>query len=148
MIRSAWALNPDSPITGARQCVPRRYQQRHQGRLCLKLKLCKISYQSEWCPGSCSAAETGPSSPHWTAVADRTAYGGWLASRRGKGWKAAAEANYNSRQTSALAVKPAVGWTQSCNLETVSNETSLEMAAAVVIGRNCPVLHLTMFPEA
>ena len=28
MIRPAWASNPDSPITAARQRVPRRYQQR------------------------------------------------------------------------------------------------------------------------
>jgi len=32
MIRPAWASNPDSPITVARQRVPRRYQLRHRGR--------------------------------------------------------------------------------------------------------------------
>jgi len=32
MIRPAWASNPDSPITAARQRVQRRYQQRHRGR--------------------------------------------------------------------------------------------------------------------
>ena len=32
MIRPARASNPDSPITVARQCVLRRYQQRHPGR--------------------------------------------------------------------------------------------------------------------
>jgi len=33
MIRPAWASNPDSPITVARQRVLRLYQQRHRGRL-------------------------------------------------------------------------------------------------------------------
>ena len=33
MIGPAWALNPVSPITVARQHVLRRYQQRHRGRL-------------------------------------------------------------------------------------------------------------------
>ena len=33
MIGPAWASNPDSPITVARQRVLRRYQQRHRGRL-------------------------------------------------------------------------------------------------------------------
>ena len=33
MIRLAWALNPDSSVTVARQHVPRLYQQCHQGRL-------------------------------------------------------------------------------------------------------------------
>ena len=32
MIWPAWASNPDSPITVARQRVPRRYQQRHRDR--------------------------------------------------------------------------------------------------------------------
>jgi len=33
MIRSAWASNPDSPITIAGQRILRGYQQRHRGRL-------------------------------------------------------------------------------------------------------------------
>ena len=33
MIGPAWASNPDSPITVARQRVLRPYQQRHRGRL-------------------------------------------------------------------------------------------------------------------
>jgi len=33
MIRHAWASNPESPIAVARQRVPRRYRQRHRGRL-------------------------------------------------------------------------------------------------------------------
>jgi len=32
MVGPAWASNPDSPITVARQRAPRRYQQRHRGR--------------------------------------------------------------------------------------------------------------------
>jgi len=37
MIRPAWASNPDSPITAARQHIPRRYRQRHQGRPKMKI---------------------------------------------------------------------------------------------------------------
>jgi len=33
MIRPAWASNPDSPITVARQRILRHYQQCHWGRL-------------------------------------------------------------------------------------------------------------------
>jgi len=33
MIWPVWASTPDLPITVARQRVPRRYQQRHRGRL-------------------------------------------------------------------------------------------------------------------
>jgi len=37
MIGPARASNPDSPITVARQCVLRRYQQHHRGRLTMGL---------------------------------------------------------------------------------------------------------------
>jgi len=42
MIRPPWASNPDSPITVARQRVPRRYQLRHRGRL-IPIKMTVIS---------------------------------------------------------------------------------------------------------
>jgi len=43
MIRPAWASNPDSPITVARQRIPRRYQQRHRGKpQCITVKLVKV----------------------------------------------------------------------------------------------------------
>jgi len=37
MTRPAWASNPDSPITAARQRVPRRCRQRHRGRHALNV---------------------------------------------------------------------------------------------------------------